>query len=75
MLHKNLRVAREHAGLTRDEVTMKTGITLAALSQYETGARSPSASLLVDLVNMYGCSMDAVCETDFYKRKKMEKTM
>ena len=58
MIAERLRQARLAAGLTQDEVVERLGrtITKAALSNYETGKRTPNAPLLQALGKALGVS-------------------
>lgn len=52
------RVWREHRGLTTRELSDKCGITVAHLSQVETGKRDPSLSLLKRLSKHLNVDID-----------------
>ncbi|MBI5484254.1 MAG: helix-turn-helix transcriptional regulator [Deltaproteobacteria bacterium] len=57
-----LKVLREYRGLTLAALGKKCGVSAAALSQIETGKRSPSVDLLGKLSRALGCDMDDLCE-------------
>jgi len=53
-----LKVWREYRGFTLDALGKNCGVTAAALSQIETGKRSPSVELLSKLARALNCDMD-----------------
>ena len=53
-----LRVWREYRRFTLAALGKRCGVTAAALSQIETGRRSPSAELLSKLSRALGCDME-----------------
>jgi DNA-binding XRE family transcriptional regulator len=53
-----LKVWREFRGFTLASLGKECGVTAAALSQIETGKRSPSVELLSKLARLLGCDMD-----------------
>lgn len=53
-----LKVWREYRGLTLTALAKQCGVTVAALSQIETGKRSPSVELLSKLARLLNCDMD-----------------
>lgn len=56
-----LRNARHAARLTQLDVQKATGIYEGTIGRYERGVITPSAWVLADLANLYGCSV-----LDFY---------
>ncbi|MBC7961635.1 MAG: helix-turn-helix transcriptional regulator [Steroidobacteraceae bacterium] len=59
-----LKVWREYRGFTLAALGKQCGVTAAALSQIETGKRSPSVELLGKLSRVLGCDMDDLHETE-----------
>jgi DNA-binding XRE family transcriptional regulator len=57
-----LKVWREYRGFTLAALGKKCGVSAAALSQIETGKRSPSVELLSKLSRMLDCDMDDIHE-------------
>ena len=57
-----LKVWREYRCFTLAELGKRCGVTAAALSQIETGKRSPSVELLSKLARLLGCDMDDLHE-------------
>lgn len=53
-----LKVWREYRGATLADLAKKCDVTSAALSQIETGKRSPSVELLAKLASVLCCDMD-----------------
>lgn len=56
------KVWREYRGLTLAALGKLCGVSAAALSQIETGKRSPSVDLLGKLSRALGCDMDDLHE-------------
>lgn len=56
--------ARTKAGLSQLEVAKKLGVTDAAVSMWETGKTAPRASLLLQIANLYGCTVDDLLNED-----------
>lgn len=54
----NLRYIREREGLTQAELSEKTGISQAALSNYENGKDRPSVDSCAKLAKALGVSID-----------------
>jgi DNA-binding XRE family transcriptional regulator len=59
-----LKVWREYRSFTLAALGKLCGVSAAALSQIETGKRSPSVDLLSKLSRILGCDMDDLHEAD-----------
>jgi len=57
---ERLRVAREHARLTLDQVASETGLSKAHLSRLESAERQPSVAALVELSRALGVAISAL---------------
>ncbi len=53
-----IRICREAAGLTASELARKVGVTLAAVSRWESGLDTPSAARLPKLAQALDCTID-----------------
>ena len=68
MARKNSCVAsflgssREKSRLTQKEVSAKTGIPLGTIRRWEQGQNDPDLNSLIQLVKLYGVSLDAILE-------------
>lgn len=68
MARKNSCVAsflgssREKSRLTQKEVSAKTGIPLGTIRRWEQGQNNPDLNSLIQLVELYGVSLDAILE-------------
>ena len=60
----NLRVARDRCGMTQQQVADSIGVTLTAYQNYEYGRRDMRASVLSDLADALGCSVDYILGID-----------
>ena len=63
MIGKRIRLARQLAGLTQEGVATALNqagisVTKAAISNYETGKREPSARVLLELAGLFGVRTD-----------------
>jgi len=59
-----LKVWREYRGFTLADLAAKCRVTPAAISQIETGKRSPSVELLLKLSRALDCDMDDLIKDD-----------
>ena len=57
-LSDNLKQFRTAAGLTQPAVAAALGISRSAVAMYESGSREPELSLLWQLADLYGISLD-----------------
>ena len=55
MLIKQLR---EHAGISQEEIGERMGVGQNTVSQWETGTRTPRASVLPKLAKILNCTID-----------------
>ena len=63
-----LKVWREYRGLTLDALGKLCGVSASAISQIETGKRSPSVELLANLSRALSCDMDDLYDVEQRKR-------
>lgn len=49
---------RKKAGFTQREVAEALGVTDAAVNLWENGKTMPAAKRLVDIANLFGCTID-----------------
>lgn len=54
----NLRGERCRQDLSQDELAERLGVSSASIRQWESGATRPSASNLLAMSDMFGCSVD-----------------
>ena len=57
-LAERLQQMRQRYGLSQKVVADRLGISPSVVSGYETGARVPSADVLLKLAGLYHCSTD-----------------
>lgn len=57
-LPTRLRMERARVKLTQAQVAAKTGLTAAAICNYENGDREPTLQSLYKLASFYGVSLD-----------------
>jgi len=59
---RNIAALRKSGGFTQETLAQRLGITPQAVSKWETGAGLPEASLLVELAELFGVSLnDILC--------------
>ncbi|WP_051643087.1 helix-turn-helix domain-containing protein [Agathobaculum desmolans] len=58
---KHLRELRARLGLTQKDFAKKAGITAATLSAYESGQKSPSIQIAMQIAIAHNCSLDWLC--------------
>ena len=54
----NIREHRKRVGFTQTQIAEKLGVRSNAVSQWETGVRSPSVKHLKQIAEMLGCTAD-----------------
>ena len=59
-LHEQLASLRKQKGLTQEELAQIFGVTNQSVSKWESGACCPDISLLPDIANYFGVSIDAL---------------
>lgn len=56
---QNLWYLREQAGITREELAKKAGLSSETISSYEKGRRKPSLQSASNIADALGCSLSA----------------
>lgn len=57
-MNQRLRILRENAGLTQEELAKRVGVKPLVISHYETGARTPSLPVFRRLAQLLDVTMD-----------------
>lgn len=60
----SIRKYRKKSGLTQARTAEELGVRANAVSQWETGVRSPSVRHLRQMADLFGCSADDLLERD-----------
>ena len=60
---QRLRAARTAAGLTREVLAVRAGLTVGTIANYETGATQPQVDRLEALAGALGRSVDDLLQT------------
>lgn len=55
---------RKAAGLTQMEAGKRLGVSDAAVCQWEKGETLPTASRLLEIAKLYGCTVDDLLKED-----------
>ena len=63
-LSEKLQELRAKYGYSQKQVAEKIDVSASIVSGYETGERTPSAEVLVQLANVYKCSTDYLLGRD-----------
>ncbi len=54
----NIKDIRLRKGLTQSEVASALGVSSVVYSRYETGTRQPSIDTIIQIADIFGCSVD-----------------
>ena len=68
----NIKKHRELFGLTQAQVAKKVGVGANAVSQWETGARSPCVRHIQLLAALFGCTVDELLKPDDTKYENLK---
>ena len=55
---ERLKELRAEKGITQDRLAQETGLSQAALANWENGKRSPSAAVIITLAKYFGVTTD-----------------
>ena len=58
----NIRVLRENANLTQQELSNRLGIGQSTVAMWESGGQTPRADKLPELAKILGCTIDELFE-------------
>jgi len=61
VLCDRLRELREDIGLKQEELAIKLNISRSTYANYEIGRAEPNISILIDIANFHGVSIDYLC--------------
>ena len=64
---------RKQKGMTAEMLAKKLGVTQAAVTNWEKGARRPNIDMLVKLTEVFGCTADELLGIDRKKAAEDEK--
>ena len=59
-LAEQIRAFRQEKGMTQERLAEAVGVTVGAVSKWESGASVPELSALVELASLFGTSVDAL---------------
>lgn len=59
-LHENIRKFRKEKKMTQEQLAEQLGITVGAVSKWETGLSNPDISILPQLADLFGISIDVL---------------
>lgn len=59
-LGKQLRKARESAGMTQEQAAQFIDVTPLTISNWETGKKSPTLKSFIKLLNIYDAEFDTI---------------
>lgn len=58
MIKNTLKRYRTYMGLSQFELAQKLGVAQSTLAQWETGARTPRANVILMIAAVVGCTVD-----------------
>lgn len=62
MLERGIRYQRTKNDMTQLELADKLGVTQGTVALYESGRRIPSVDILINMADIFKCSLDELCE-------------
>ena len=65
---KNIRIAREKRGLSQKQVAITLGVSAPAVSDWESGKKTPSSENLLKLSALLDVSIDYLLENEHTKK-------
>lgn len=60
----SLKAQRKKAKLSQQELGNKLGISDAAVAQWESGKTMPTAKRLIEMANLFNCTVDELLKED-----------
>lgn len=63
-MNKRLRILRENAGMTQEDLGHRVGVRAPVISHYETGVRTPSLPVFRRIAHVLGVTMDLLMDGD-----------
>lgn len=68
---KKMKELRKEKNITQDEIAKKIHISTRQYNSYETGQRTPTIQVLIDLANYYNVTLDYITGNE---KKRLEPT-
>lgn len=65
---RNLYFLRKRSGITQEALSQQLGVSRQAVSKWEAGEATPELGTLMDLADLFGCSLDALLREDLTLR-------
>lgn len=59
-----IRELRERAGMTKTDLARAMGVDLSAVSKWESGVNKPTADRLLELSELFHCTIDELFNRD-----------
>ena len=69
-LGENIRALRIKNGLTQKELSEAVSVNRVNLAHYESGAKTPSVSVLTEIADFLDCSIDGLLDRKNFIRKE-----
>ncbi|MDR2615371.1 MAG: helix-turn-helix domain-containing protein, partial [Oscillospiraceae bacterium] len=69
-ISENIKRLRQEKGVTQEELANTVGVTFQAVSKWELGHGYPDITLLPELAEYFGVSIDALVREDSEARKR-----
>ena len=60
LIAETIRANRKAAGLTQEQLAEAMGVTVGAVSKWESGATTPDLSSILELAALFGISVDVL---------------
>lgn len=65
---RNLFFLRKRSGITQEALSQQLGVSRQAVSKWEAGEATPELGTLMELADLFGCSLDALLREDLTLR-------
>ena len=73
-ISKKLKLLRETHNLTQEELASKLKLSRSAISNYESGTRTPDIETLYSICNFYNITLDSFFSDDTVHKVEKKKT-
>ena len=63
---KNIRLLRADAGMTREQLAEKAGVSVYTIHSYENAARMPTIQTVKRIADVFGMSIDRLVSSEIH---------
>ena len=62
-----IRELRQKKELSQEELARLLGVDRSAVAKWETGSNLPRAEKLLQMADIFGCSLDKILDRDYFE--------